>query len=254
MMEPEKPAIALDGLATVSLVELNAIAALQTRVDRKYIVPESVFGPMLGTLAKRYRLLEIDGQKRFGYQSVYFDTAELDLYQAAATGRRNRYKVRTRTYLDSQLCMLEVKTKGGRGHTEKHRMEYLHGDPSHLNRRAHEFVASIVGSPSDGLAQALTTGYQRSTLVDPVGATRLTIDQNLRCMDWVGRAVSLDAVIIETKSSRAPSPADRWLWTNGIRPAKISKFCTGLAALHPELRSNRWHRALENSWMSTRAL
>jgi len=247
------PPSGLGELATVSLDELNAMAALQTRVDRKYIVPPSVFGPMLSTLAPRYRVLEIDGCQQFGYQSVYFDTVDLDLYQAAATGRRRRYKVRTRTYVDSQLCMLEVKTKGGRGHTSKHRMRYQTGDPSHLNRQAQQFVSDIVGGTSDGLAQALTTGYDRSTLVDPISATRLTIDRNLTCTDWAGSGVTLDAAIIETKSSSAPSPADHWLWEQGIRPAKISKFCTGLAAIHSELRSNKWHRALAERWAPTPA-
>ena len=51
--------------------------------------------------------------------------------------------------------------------------------------------------------------------------------------------------IIETKSGSAPSSADRTLWHHGYRPQRISKYATGLAALHPELPANRWHRVLD---------
>jgi len=38
--------------------------------------------------------------------------------------------------------------------------------------------------------------------------------------------------------------ADRRLWQLGHRPSPISKYGTGLATLHRELPSNRWHRTL----------
>lgn len=37
---------------------------------------------------------------------------------------------------------------------------------------------------------------------------------------------------------------DRLLWRQGIRPARISKYCVGLAALDPTLPANRWNRTL----------
>ena len=30
----------------------------------------------------------------------------------------------------------------------------------------------------------------------------------------------------------------------GVRPASVSKYCVGVAALHPELPSNPWHQTL----------
>ena len=92
----------------------------------------------------------------------------------------------------------------------------------------------------------MTTAYRRTTLVDLDDIARVTIDANLRCMDWTGRSVGLvDDFIVETKSGGSPSATDRQLWAAGLRPEKISKFGTGLAALHPELPSNKWHRTLQ---------
>ena len=40
-------------------------------------------------------------------------------------------------------------------------------------------------------------------------------------------------MVVETKSGSAAGPLDRHLWHNGIRPTRISKFATGMAALMP---------------------
>ena len=73
---------------------------------------------------------------------------------------------------------------------------------------------------------------------------RYTVDRGLECTEPGGTAIGLDEVIIETKSDGPPSPIDRWLWKHGVRPVRISKYCTALAAMRPELPANKWHRTL----------
>ena len=85
----------------IGLDELMALAELQTRVDRKYFVPADVFHRSIGELAGELQVLEIDGRRSFGYESVYFDTPRLDTYRAHLQRRRRRFKARTRTYTDS---------------------------------------------------------------------------------------------------------------------------------------------------------
>ena len=94
------------------------------------------------------------------------------------------------------------------------------------------------------LRPRLTTSYRRTTLLSPDGSARCTIDLDLRADGVDGRTVGLDAVVIETKTSRAAGGIDHWLWERGIRPARISKYSTTLALMHPELPGNKWHRTL----------
>ncbi|ERH22008.1 hypothetical protein HMPREF1979_02984, partial [Actinomyces johnsonii F0542] len=62
-----------------------------------------------------------------------------------------------------------------------------------------------------------------------------------------GEPVEVSGVaIVETKNPATPSPADRALWNAGYRPARISKYATGMALLHPELPANRWYRTLSH--------
>ena len=118
---------ALRGMPTVSLARANEVAALQTRRDRKYLVPPELLHAVVAGLPD-VGALEINGRLVHRYRSLYFDTEQLDLYRLAATGRRRRYKVRRREYVDDQLCMLEVKTKDSRGRTVKARTELIGGD------------------------------------------------------------------------------------------------------------------------------
>ena len=236
----------------ISLGGANESAELQTRIDRKYLVNEAMLRDLLGAVAATARVLEIDGDRSCEYRSTYFDTDDLALYRAAVQGRRQRYKVRSRSYGDTGPCFLEVKAKGRRGANIKSRIEYCRRDHDAITAVGHDFVEEITGGHhlASALLPVLTTQYERSTLIDPTSRTRLTFDRRLRCTDEAGGEASLAAIVVETKSARAPSPVDRWLWQHHVRPTKISKFCTGLAAIRPDLPANKWHRVIDGHWQT----
>lgn len=243
----------LDGLTSIDLAEVNATASLLTRVDRKYVVTPGQLDRLLDRVADDARVLQIDGRRCFSYQSVYFDTPAFDSYLGAARRRPDRFKVRTRRYVDAAAtdgsCWVEVKLRNRRGQTEKHRQIHGAGHAADLTRATLDFVASFarLHPIAHELDPVLTTRYRRSTLV--MGAARATIDVDLECTAGDGshrdRIVTLrDRIVVETKSERSPSPVDRVLWDLSIRPTTISKFAVGAAVLFPELPSNKWHRTI----------
>jgi hypothetical protein len=235
----------LAGMCPRSLEEVSGTAD-GTRVDRKYVVTPEVAATLAASLGHGLAVLEIEGRRSFSYSSVYFDTDDHALHHAAATRRRQRFKVRTRSY-DTGLVMLEVKTKDGRGRTVKHRRTHTAGRPDELTGSDLAFIESVVGRGASvgALVPALTTTYVRSTVIDDRHDWRATFDRSLVCTSQAGRSVSLEATIVETKSASAPSGLDRALWRNGLRPTRISKYGTALAVLHPHLSSNIWHRTIE---------
>ena len=247
-------------LPAVGLEELNTAAALQTRVDRKYVIPVLQARQLLAcSLDSGVRVLEMDGLRTFGYDSVYFDTPQLDSYLLAARGRRRRFKIRTRTYVDSAASFLEVKTEGGRAATVKERIPYSPADRSRITAEGLDYVndtlSAAVGSvPAGPLGPVLETRYRRTTLFLPGSGSRATLDE---AVTWQrpGQAAWLLAgsMVLETKSGSTAGPLDRYLWANGIRPSRISKFATGMAALCPELPANRWHSTLGRSLQLTPA-
>lgn len=221
----------LDDLDPIGLDELVRQASLQTRVDRKYLLPADRLPHVLRRLAGTARVLDIGGRRRFGYRSEYFDTAGLDSYLAAAHRRRNRFKVRVRTYVDTGGRYVEVKTRGPRGTTVKERAPYTGG------------ALTGVRVPCDTglLRPVLTTVYERTTLYLPATGGRVTVDAGCAWQLTDGTALRLpDRVIVETKAAGGACEADRLLWSLGHRPCPMSKYGTGLAALRPDLPANRW--------------
>lgn len=238
------------GLAPVDLAELIERAALQSRVDRKYVVAVDEVPHLLGQLTPYAQVLEIDGERTFGYESVYFDTPCLASYHCAAYRRRRRFKVRTRTYLDSAQCWLEVKINGARGLVTKHRLPYLAED-RHTVRSGRAFVDEALvresiwpGPAAAPLEPMLVTNYRRSTLLLRATASRVTIDTELTWRDGDRRLRLPGIAVVETKTSSAASLVDRMLWQRGIRPVRISKYATGLAALRLDLPDVPWRRTL----------
>ncbi|BDV31224.1 polyphosphate polymerase domain-containing protein [Microbacterium terricola] len=254
-------AAALLRFEPLSLDELVSEAALLTRVDRKYVVPRGDLAAILGAIDEPARVLEIDGAREFGYASVYFDTPDLLSYRMAAQPRRRRFKLRTRSYLDVGTSFLEIKTRGARGTTVKERSAY---DPDRADVLTNDALVEVAGAfdaigvpaeRADDLLPTLTTRYRRATLLAADGAARATIDTDLQWIAPDGSAFELpDIAIVETKSPAAASRIDRLLWRAGHRPSTVSKYATGLAAMHPALPRNKWARLLRTSFQNPRTI
>ncbi len=245
----------VDRFDPIGLDDLVERASLLSRVDRKYVVPAAELPRLLAAAPSSARVLEIGGSRTFGYRSTYLDTPDRLSYLLAGRRRRRRFKVRTRSYLDTGTSWLEVKTRRARDLTVKERV--AHHDVAvdgPLTPDGRVFVAdrlAAAGIPvdADALEPVLVTAYLRSTLFLPESRSRVTIDTEL---GWTTLTrtdhTDLDRsslAVVETKSGSSPSGFDRLLWTRGHRPRQISKYGVGMAALHPELPRLKWHRVLD---------
>ena len=244
--------MSLHDLEPVGLAELVGEAGLLQRVDRKYVVPRALLPGLLAAAPTGTRVLEIDGRREFSYRSVYLDTPGLDSYLDAGRRRRRRWKVRSRAYLDTGGSWLEVKTRASRGNTRKVRIEHPETHSAPLDGTGREFVrASLAAAGAHPdvptLRPALATAYDRSTLLLPGPTpTRVTLDTGLGWTWLRGPGRDLDRpglAIVETKTGSTPSAFDRLLWSRGLRPARVSKYAVGVAALHDVPRL-KWHRVL----------
>lgn len=246
----------LSQLPAISLSAIESAAALQSRKDRKYLVPLATLGEVYKRLDQDTMVLEIAGKRAFRYETVYFDTPELRAYHDSARDRPRRHKVRTRAYLDSGLCALEVKMRTRQGQTVKHRMPYDLLHRTELTTAAHGFIKDCGANdpPSHTLNPTLTTHYNRTTLLISSAAGRATIDTHLGWTHPAGSELTLPGLtMVETKSRRGRTEFDKLLWEHRLRPNKISKYCVGLAVLNPGLSANKWNRILRTHFGWARA-
>jgi hypothetical protein len=231
------PSLVVDAFPAIGLDRLDAVAALRERIDVKYVIPQAVFALLADRLLASHAALEIGGRRAFAYRSTYFDTAELSAYRDHIQQRRRRYKCRSREYIDTGVYAFEVKLKGLRGRTVKHRMDH---DGHELSDAAIDFLRDHLreyGRAAEGaLRPALAVAYTRVTLASPELGERVTCDFDLTFTAPDGSAGRLDGgmAILESKSAAGRGLADRALRELGHRPEPAcSKYCLGVALTRP---------------------
>lgn len=233
--------------APISLADLNAKAEMLTRLDNKYVISMEVLESLTSALGAQFDILEIEGKRGFNYRTQYFDTPTMCSFRHHVQGRRLRSKVRTRHYLDADICFVEVKLKSLRKVTIKKRLPH---DPSalgQLTEAALSFVeeAHLARYARGSLAPygpVMQMQYERMTLVARSGGERLTIDRSLRFWNEnAAEEISPEMVVIETKSAFGRGIADTILRSAGHHPVgSCSKYCMGLAALGMVPRYNKF--------------
>lgn len=248
---------AANAATPISLEEVVSEAALMTRVDKKFLLTAAEFTELMARLGPEFRIMQIGERRLFTYESVYFDTPELEMFTAHKQGRRRRYKVRTRTYADSGLCMFEAKFKGLRGQTVKHRIPYELPERELINEDAEQFLRVQLREHYNQdlpiLEPVMRSDYVRGTFVNPRDEERLTCDVNLVYAGDSGTVKGPDLFVIETKTADGKGAADTALAHMGIREVSMSKYCIGIALLHPHLAANKWSRLLRQKFGWNRA-
>ncbi|HCG54708.1 MULTISPECIES: polyphosphate polymerase domain-containing protein [Brevibacterium] len=239
----------LERIEPISLGQLNEQARLMTRIDRKYFLPRDLFVSLLRATENEFKVLQIGQKKRFEYRTIYFDSPQFRFFRDHVQGRRHRFKVRTRTYMETGTCHLEVKSKGYRGQTVKERIAHPIDSPGTLSESDHDFIDSIIGGGSgrtvsaNQLEPVLETIYDRITLCHD--QQRLTCDLDIRAINDEGRHDGPHDVLVETKSAGGGGVWDTLLKQRGVRPHKVSKYCVAASLLYPELPSNPWKQTIK---------
>lgn len=230
--------------APISLAQMGAVA-LQDRTDTKFVLNERQLYEALAALSGQYRVLDIHGLRLNRYRTLYFDTADLTLFQQHHNSRRHRYKVRSRHYVDSRLSFLEVKRKLKGERTLKNRMP-TPGLLTRLTPQAGAFLNEWLPFAPCALRPTLWNEYTRITLVGE--SERLTLDLNLRFLrPEVDRAVALPGVAIaEVKQHRLDRNSDfiRQMRALGVRPINFSKYCAGVSLVYEGAKYNRFKAQL----------
>jgi hypothetical protein len=167
----------LECFEPISLAELDA-AALMNRVDAKYVLSLADLPYVLEALTGDYRALEVEGARLCRYATLYFDTPALDLYARHHMGRADRYKVRSRWYLESDAAFFEVKRRNNHGRTIKERIP-TEALLTQLTPEASRFVDAIEPDGARPLCSTLWNEFSRLTLVSKRRLERVTFDLHL---------------------------------------------------------------------------
>ena len=137
----------LNHFETVSLDDLDRVRLLD-RKDTKFVFNQIDLQHILEKLKPFYRILEINNDRVYTYDTTYFDTDNFLFYVQHHNGSRNRFKVRFRKYSSNKKSYFEIKIKNNKNRTVKKRLK-VDEINEHLGNQEMDLVSKITGlSPS----------------------------------------------------------------------------------------------------------
>lgn len=233
-------------MSPVSLSELDTVA-LQNRIDSKYVLHENEMMTLFPCFLENYKVLSIDGLRSFTYENNYFDTKELLFYNDHHNGYAHRIKVRSRKYVESNLCYFEIKKKENLNRTNKHRIR-LDTIASEINLEKQDLVQSYTRKNLNDLKLILKNNFKRITFVNNDFTERVTIDFNLQFSDTHQEVNYNSIVILEIKQSKTTqmSPIVSFLKEKNTREHSFSKYIFGVIALQPDTKKNNFLPIIKN--------
>jgi len=242
----------------ITLDEMSGIK-LMNRTDTKFVTTVDRLRLLLTLAQDDYRAQDIDGKRIASYYTAYFDTPDYNMYIVHQNGHAGRQKLRIRSYVDSGLNFLEVKTKNNHGRTKKKRVDMVGFNPMNPDhgirfqrqdeqyRLYDEFLHKHLRYDPSVLTEHLENHFSRITLVNKAKTERLTIDTGL-CFHNLKTGNNADLtglVIIELKrDGLQPSPILHMLRDLRIKPSGFSKYCMGSALTNPSLKRNNFKERL----------
>lgn len=228
----------------ITLAEMDGVK-LMNRVDTKFAFSFEQFKTLLPALETDYKILEILDNRIPSYESLYFDSPNFSFYKDHHNGKTNRFKVRIRKYVESNLFFFEIKHKQ-KGRTDKKRI-VTEGFNQELNELQRAFLLKHRVSTSEIQAK-LWNSFRRITLVNKQAAERLTLDFDLHFYWENEDYIFNNLVIAELKqtSVNRKSAFFELMKKHNIRPYRLSKYCIGAIELYGKnhLKYNRFKEKL----------
>ncbi len=234
---------ALKDFDPISLLEMDRVK-LMNRVDTKFAFSVTEFMKFLPHLTDQYSILEIEGTRTPFYESLYLDDSQFTFFRDHHNGRTNRFKVRYRKYVESNLSFLEIKHKV-KGRTDKSRIK-VDDIPLDLIEKHTKFIEGIV-TQDVSLKPVMWNSFHRMTLVNKTENERLTLDFDLT-FKWNDKTQNFNNLIIaelKQENVNRNSAFYQLMKSKCIRPYRLSKYCIGSIELYGNaLKFNRFKKKL----------
>jgi hypothetical protein len=230
----------LSSFEPITLAEMDSVKLLD-RTDTKFIFHSSKLPDILAAVHQYYRVLEIENARITDYETLYFDTLNFELYLRHHNEKLNRYKIRFRKYVNSNLHFFEIKHKNNKSRTIKSRVVRPEIEYDIVDG-AKKLLESKTTFEATALLPKLWVNYSRITFVHKNFVERLTIDLNLCFKEGNNEKKFETLVIAELKRDKASSksPFIDIMNAQKIRENSISKYCLGVTQLFPAIKQNNF--------------
>jgi len=227
----------------ISLADMNSVQLLN-RMDTKFIFNINKLPSVFADLQQNYFVLDICGIRKCLYKTLYYDTDDLKMYIQHHNGKLNRYKVRTRKYIETNDVFFEIKYKNNLKRTIKQRVNTSQDEK--ISKKAGGFLIEKAPFKPEDLKPAIFVYYYRITFVSKLFNERITFDVGLSFKKDEEKASYPNLVIAELKQDKSTkSFAFSILRKHRIPNISISKYCLGICSLYNNVKKNRFKPKLK---------
>jgi hypothetical protein len=199
-MKEEVKAI-LDSFDAITLKEMDSVK-LMDRTDQKFNFNINRLPALLRDMRDQYRVLEVSGTRMSRYETLYYDTPSYGLFAQHHNGKTNRFKIRLRRYVESDLNFFEIKQKNNKGRTVKNRVQKSSMEKA-IEGNELGFLTKTTGMERGHVEPKLWVNYTRVTLVNRFAEERITIDLDLEVKSDNDSFSFGSLVIVEVKMGKA---------------------------------------------------
>ena len=225
------------------------------RLESKFLIHKSVLPSLSEILKPSFQIFENQNSNELVYQTIYFDTENLDMFRHHVAGKLPRTKIRIRKYMNSQDTFLEIKEKDNRSHIQKYRQQI--SDYEIIDSK---FIQNHSSFSMQALRNKIQIDYHRIAFISSYYSCRLNLDFEIQYNDFHENSFRFNnLIILEIKYTNY---SDAKILFNelkklGIRPSNFSKYCFGLFALNQKVHSRykrTWSQILhiENEFSASR--
>ena len=235
-----------DCFEPIALEDMEQVK-LMNRTDTKYWFHLKQLSLLFSKVKDDYFILNMFGESMLPYSTVYYDTPESLMFLAHHNGKLNRYKIRRRSYVASNISFLEVKFKSNKGRTIKKRISSDFKVDSFTDKES-KFISDLTPFDSSCLRASLINDFKRITLVNKNFKERCTIDSSLKFTKGDKTLLLDNLVVLEIKSegSVSGSPLARALREQRIKSSGFSKYCVGRSLTDARLKRNLFKRKVRS--------
>ena len=235
----------LDKWDSIDLAGLDKVK-LMNRVDTKKYIPANRLIELLNKIREDYFVLEVKGKRASLYDSLYFDSPDLDFYRQHHNGKTNRYKIRYRKYVSSNLTFFEVKFKSNKKRTDKTRIK-VDNIPLKFGEEEKKMLVTKRLSNISKLQPIVWVHFYRITLANLDFTERVTIDLDLNYKGNNKDSKFEELAICEIKQGKRTRNSSilSAIKDLGISGFKMSKYCLGIIECFEPSKVNRFKRKLK---------
>lgn len=223
----------------ISLSEMEEVKLLN-RTDTKFVFHKNKLAEIVLSAQEFYKALVISNRVYTDYETNYFDTDNFKFYLDHHNKRYNRFKVRMRTYVNSDLHFFEIKHKNNKNRTVKSRIK-IEEQTAIIQGECASLLESCVGISPQLLHRTIQINCKRITLVNNELTERVTIDFDLSYTLNNQEYSYPEMIIVEIKQNKSrKSDFLKILKQQQLRKMSLSKYSFGIANYIEGIKKNNF--------------